>query len=181
MMELPTADTAHLTSHAKRLAREAERFRQFRDTVANVRATASTANGAVEVTVDSTGVVVDVVTTDRIGELPPREIGARVLAAIRAAQSQLAERVGQVADGVLGSDKPTGDALRGELRAKFPAPAPEPLGTHGRWSAPSARPQPPAPLPAHPTPQPPARSRAEIDDDSWADEPIMRPIHGQGR
>jgi hypothetical protein len=90
------------------------------DQVAELSASASTPDGAVEVTVNGAGLVTDL----RLGELvrkwPSDEISAQILSVMRGAQATLASRVAEVAERTVGTDSGAGRAVIAAFEERFP-------------------------------------------------------------
>ncbi|MGI5996801.1 MAG: YbaB/EbfC family nucleoid-associated protein [Saccharomonospora viridis] len=84
---------------------------QLRD----VRATVSDPGELVEVTVDSTGLLVDLRLTDRIQHKPPSTAAQTILATLGEAKSRLADQSREIIAGVLGPESAAGQAMVGSI------------------------------------------------------------------
>jgi DNA-binding protein YbaB len=110
-----------ISAHTAQTGKLAER-------VATVSATASSVDGAVEVTVSSSGVLSDLRLDEAVRSWPAERISAEILSVQREAQRQLVTRVAQVAKETVGEQSPTAQAMVAELEARFSAFG----GDHGR-------------------------------------------------
>lgn len=88
--------------------------------VGELTSTASTADGAVEVTVGSTGVLTGVRFDDRVLKWTPEEIADEVMAAVRKALDGLADQVGDLVEQTVGSDSATGRAVVEAFASRVP-------------------------------------------------------------
>jgi hypothetical protein len=109
-----------------------EQFTRARERIDTLTTTASSADGAVTVTVRAGGELAGLELGDLSTRLRPADLAARILDCVRRAQAAIPGEVhGVLADTVPGGD-PVAEALRGDLladlREKFPAqPAPPPV------------------------------------------------------
>jgi len=87
-----------------------------------VRATAHGHDGAVEVTVDSSGALADLHLTTAALRLRPEELSGEILATARRAQAQLAERMSALINGILGPDSETARFVSDTYQERFPPP-----------------------------------------------------------
>jgi len=102
---------AWLTSISDRTAQT----RQLAERVAGVSVSASSPDGAVEVTVSSAGVLTDLRLDEQVRTWPADRIASEILAVQREAQRQLAERVAQT----VGRDSPTARVIVEDLQQRF--------------------------------------------------------------
>lgn len=158
-MDGPGTAAGGLAEWGARLARDAGRFRLLQAEIASIRVVESSSDGAIRVTVDVTGAVVDIATSGRLSSVPSPEIGRRIMGVVARAQSRLPEQVRWAAHATLGEDARTAAPVWEQLRARFTEPSP---GRRPRRE--------PAPAPV-----PRSRPRRAADDEVWADEPILRP------
>jgi hypothetical protein len=93
--------------------------RQLSERVAAVSATASSVDGAVEVTVSSSGLLTDLRLDDEVRSWPAERIATEILTVQREAQRLLVTRVGQVARETVGEQSPTAQAMVDELQSRF--------------------------------------------------------------
>lgn len=89
-------------------------FDRLQEAAAGLRVTETAANGGITVTVDVSGQVVDIVTTDELDDVEAREIGPLVLQCLRKAQAALTARFAETARETMGDDP-----LRGSLVEQF--------------------------------------------------------------
>ncbi|HVK22116.1 MAG TPA: YbaB/EbfC family nucleoid-associated protein [Actinokineospora sp.] len=100
------------------------------DRLQAVRISVSDATGLSEVTVDSTGALVDLKLTDRIQRVAPSVVAQTILATLGEARNKLADRSQEIIADTVGADSAAGKAiaervgkqLRGDTAAKPPAP-----------------------------------------------------------
>src|SRR5215207_8023325 len=81
---------------AAEFAAKADRYQQMQQQISRVSATEASADGTVQVTVDSAGIVTDLVLSDRASQLRPAQLAAQVLDVMRRAQRRLTGQVQQV-------------------------------------------------------------------------------------
>lgn len=114
--------TAQVSSRAEAAAVLADR-------VAGLSASATGADGAIRVTVGSSGVVTGLELDDRVQRMPGRELAAQIMALLAQAQTALTGRVGEVVAGTVGADTETGRAVLDSFARRFPPSQtdPEPL------------------------------------------------------
>ncbi|HEY0636060.1 MAG TPA: YbaB/EbfC family nucleoid-associated protein [Pseudonocardiaceae bacterium] len=162
-------------------AAKADRYQQMQARISQVRATESSSDGMVQVTVDSGGVVTDLVLSDRAGQVRPQQLSAQILDTMRRAQSRLTDQVQQVMVGTVGDDPATVQAVVSNYEQRFPEPPPLDLGAGvggqdmriGHVEEPED-PGSGIPRPSHLQPPPPPTRRPASDDDDWDDGPLMR-------
>lgn len=106
--------------------------RQLSERMSALSVSASTSDGAISVTVSSSGVPTDLRLSESVMAWPVQRIAAEILAVMRKAQSRLAAKVGEVAAQTGGADSPTVQALVDGLRQRFPKPPQTNQGNHGR-------------------------------------------------
>ena len=108
--------------------------RQLSERVSALSVSASSSDGAISVTVSSSGVPTDLRLSESIKAWPAQRIAAEILAVMRKAQSRLAAKVGEVAAQTGGANSPTVQALVDGLKQRFPQPPPtnESQAGHGR-------------------------------------------------
>jgi hypothetical protein len=128
----PEASHAYLRDWQARVDRNAATARTAADRIAAVRATARDGNDLTEVTVDSTGTLVDIRFTDRIHRVPPGAVARAVLAASAAARQAAAGQAREIVTGTLGPDSPAGRAITAQIDARAGvAPGDHREGRHG--------------------------------------------------
>ncbi|SDF43655.1 Conserved DNA-binding protein YbaB [Lentzea fradiae] len=173
-MSDPLSDTRNMIDDWERNAVEkAARFQAMAERVAEVRITASAADGAVSVTVGNNGLPTDVAMTDRVKSMSPAEIAASVMAAMRKAQSKYPRALAEIVAQTVGDD-PAGRHVVATAEANFPAPVdeePPPAGTTRRIGdiEEDERQAPPPPRPPRRSPRP-----DDGDDGDFGGESILR-------
>ncbi|HEY8371897.1 MAG TPA: YbaB/EbfC family nucleoid-associated protein [Pseudonocardiaceae bacterium] len=105
---------------------KARRYQEMQRQVAAVSVTETSRDGAVRVTVDSSGVVTDLVISDAVRTMSGAQISALVLSTMRRAQARISDRIAEVATATVGDDPETVDAMVTTYRERFPEPEPEP-------------------------------------------------------
>jgi hypothetical protein len=96
------------------------------DQVEQITITESVANGAVSATVGHNGIPTDVSMTDAVREMPPNEIAANVMAAIRKAQSRYPGRLAEIVAETVGEDDPAAQHIVATAVQNFPPPPDDP-------------------------------------------------------
>lgn len=91
-----------------------------------VRITASDPGGLTEVTVDSTGALVDLRLTDKIGRVAPAVVARAILATLGDAKAKVADRTQEIIADTMGPDSAAGRAIAENVgRHLRGGPAPE--------------------------------------------------------
>ncbi|MFD7653243.1 YbaB/EbfC family nucleoid-associated protein [Actinosynnema sp. NPDC059797] len=110
----------------------ADRLQALRDQVERIRVTETSPNGAVVVTVDSTGSPVDVRFTDRAVSVRPDDLGPLFMNTLNAARARIAGEVRAATEAQVGDDLPdTRRMVVDAYRDRFgdaPPPAPRTRG-----------------------------------------------------
>lgn len=161
---------------AAQFAAKADRYQQMQRQIAQVSVTESSADGAVRVTVDSAGVVTDLVLSDRAAQLRPPQLSTQIMEVMRRAQSRLTDRVQQVMLDTVGDDQTTVRAVVASYEQRFPEPPPVDTDTGvGGQDLRIGQVEDDAPPTTPPRrPRPPASRDRGWDDDGWDDRPLMR-------
>lgn len=172
----PEETERRIEQWAADFAAKADRYQEMQSRLTQLSATETSGDGAVEVTVDSAGVVTDLVLSDRAGQMRPQQLAAQILDTMRRAQRILTGRVQDVMVSTVGDDPATVDAVVANYEQRFPEP-PEQESSRvvgardiqiGQVEDDGAPPPPPPPVTGRPKP-PPTR-----DDDDWDDGPLLR-------
>ena len=100
----PDASREYLRSWKDRIDRTAARTQAMSEQLDQLRTTARDGNGLVEVTIDSSGVLMDLRLTDRIHRYAPDAVARAVMAALREARVKAAERSREIAVETMGPD-----------------------------------------------------------------------------
>ncbi|WP_407778082.1 YbaB/EbfC family nucleoid-associated protein, partial [Actinophytocola sp.] len=94
-------------------------FDRLQQAAAGLRVTETAADGGIRVTVDVSGQIVDIVTTDELSSVDATEIGPLILQCLKRAQSTLAAKFAETAEETLGDD-PTRANLVEQYQKRFP-------------------------------------------------------------
>lgn len=112
---------------------QAERAAALTRRVAALTGRAESADGAIRVTVGSSGQVESLDLDDRVRELRGEELSRRILAVMRRAQASLAGQVTTEVQATVGADTETGRAVIHSFESRFPVQPSEQDGPgHGR-------------------------------------------------
>ncbi|MFI6025360.1 hypothetical protein [Amycolatopsis magusensis] len=84
----------------------------------SIRITEADPSGAVRITVDAQGKLLDVVTTGLLARLPPERVGEVVLDCVRRAQARIPGEVSALAKRIMGGDD--AEHIATTLRGWFP-------------------------------------------------------------
>ncbi|WP_103349100.1 YbaB/EbfC family nucleoid-associated protein [Amycolatopsis sp. CA-128772] len=163
----PDETIRRMDDWAAGFAAKAQRYQAAQEQTERLRLTATSADGAVSVTVGADGTVTDLTFSNKVKSFPLEELSRQILTTMRRAQAGIAERVAGVMAEQLGDeDRETRSVLLDNLRGRFPDP-----------DEPDEQPPvPPAPVPPAPaggaasppapgTPQAPPRRRTHSDDE----------------
>jgi ABC-type transporter Mla subunit MlaD len=90
------------------------------DRAAGLTATARSTDGAIEVTVDTSGGITKLVLSERIRSRPAHETSDQILAVMRSAQARLAQLMTQAAEEVGAGD--VGRTIAASYASRFPMP-----------------------------------------------------------
>lgn len=99
----PDAAMEYLTAWKEQAEQDAAGAQTMSARLQEVRLTASDGNGLVEVTVDASGVLVDLVLGHRIQRVAPEVVARTILDTIRSARGQLVERSREIIEETMGS------------------------------------------------------------------------------
>ena len=113
-------------SWSSQVSGRAEAAAALADRVAALTASATGEEGAIRVTVASSGNVSGLDLTDEVRRLTGTELSIEIMRVYRRAQAGLAEQVAVAVDETVGSDTETGKAVLASFAQRFPADAGEP-------------------------------------------------------
>lgn len=113
-------------SLSSQVSGRAEAAAALADRVAGLTSSATGEDGAITVTVASSGNVTGLMLQDRVQRLPGADLSAGILQVMRRAQAGLSERVAEAVDETVGADTETGRAVLDSFAQRFPADADEP-------------------------------------------------------
>lgn len=105
----PDQAERQISESAQGLTGKAERFGAMRAQVEQIQVTESSADGAVRVTIDSSGAPIDLALTSKISGMPPSEVAAVVMDCMRRAQRQLAGRLRHAVATTVGAEEPVAE------------------------------------------------------------------------
>jgi hypothetical protein len=141
------ADQDAMRSWSEQVSGRTEAAADLADRVATLSASAAGGDGAIRITVSSSGIVTGLELDDRVHRLPGRELAGEILRTMRRAQAGLAERVAAAVDETVGADTETGKAVLDSFAQRFPVepgapvmPSPPQLTFQGRPSLPHQAP-----------------------------------------
>ena len=153
------------------------RLARLQATAEQVSVSATSPDGAVTVTVNTSGALTGLRINDRLSGQPGARIAEAVLATTRQAQARIAGTMSEVMRDIIGDDPEIADGVMALYRTKFPPPPPQqqrpPSVDEVRFEQPPGYPPPPVPAPM----KAPRRTRqpSHADENGWEnpDEPIM--------
>jgi DNA-binding protein YbaB len=108
-----------LSQWAQGFAGKAAQFQTVRAQVEQVQVTEVSIDGAVRVTVDSTGTLTDLALNEKIRDVSPPEVAAQVMACLRRAQQQLAPRVHEAMQATVGDEDHLVERVVSGYRERF--------------------------------------------------------------
>jgi len=100
------------------VADSAAQARRMADRAAQLTATATNADGAIEVTVGSGGSITDLRLDDLVRRWPTEQLSGEILSTIREAQRNLSKRMATVVEETVGANTATGQAILAGLRER---------------------------------------------------------------
>ncbi|GAA2140030.1 YbaB/EbfC family nucleoid-associated protein [Glycomyces algeriensis] len=95
------------------------------DQMQAVRVTVTDPDQMVEVTVDSSGNLVNLRMSEKIRKAAPGELADTIMATVRAAKAEVAERSVEIISSTLGTESPTARALTERVRQQLTPPEAE--------------------------------------------------------
>lgn len=113
-------------SWSSQVSGRAEATAALADRVAALTSSAAADDGAIRVTVASSGNVTGLALDDRVQRLPGAELADEIMRTMRRAQAGLAGRVAEAVDETVGADTETGRAVLESFAQRFPAEPEEP-------------------------------------------------------
>ncbi|MCO8274644.1 YbaB/EbfC family nucleoid-associated protein [Actinoplanes sp. TRM 88003] len=112
----PDSSREYLRDWKGRVDRAAAATQAMADRLGDLRITAVDGNGLVEVTVDSSGHVLDVRFTERIQRVAPEAVSRAVMTALGSARRKVAVLSKEIIDDTLGPASAAGRAIEEQLR-----------------------------------------------------------------
>jgi YbaB/EbfC DNA-binding family len=107
----PNGARERLAAWKGRIDKLAADTRVMSDRLQGVRVTVSDPTGLAEVTVDSTGALVDLRLTDRIQRVTPAVVAQTIMATVGEARSTLADRSQEIIADTVGTESPAARAI----------------------------------------------------------------------
>jgi DNA-binding protein YbaB len=102
------------------------------DRMQDLRVSAADPNGLVEVTVDSTGALVDLRLGQRIQRVAPDVVARTIMATIQEAKRVIAARAQEILADTIGTDSPAGRAIAERVGQQLRGPEPD-AGQANGW------------------------------------------------
>ncbi|MBX6354901.1 MAG: hypothetical protein IRZ05_03480 [Micromonosporaceae bacterium] len=123
-MAYPDADDM-LRQFEARIDEQLAQADRLRSVMESVQASNEVRDGAIAVTVDSSGGLADLRLSAAALRLGPQELASEILACAKGAQAKLAQAIGQTVSGVLGPQSETADFVVQAYTDKFGSAAEE--------------------------------------------------------
>ena len=121
----PDASRAYLRSWKEKADEAAARANAMAEQLQRLRTTARDENGLAEVTIDSSGVMLDLRLTDRIQRYSPDAVSRAVLSALREARQTAARRAHDIAVETMGPDSLSARTIADRMRQQLERPEAE--------------------------------------------------------
>lgn len=119
----PDGAMDYLQAWKSRVDRMAADTQAMSDRLGELRVTAEDDNGLAEVTIDSTGALLDVRFSERIQRVAPEVVSRAVLSALRAARLTAAERSRQIITETVGSESVAARTIAERVERQLRGPA----------------------------------------------------------
>ncbi|OXM68063.1 YbaB/EbfC family nucleoid-associated protein [Amycolatopsis vastitatis] len=165
------ASDAMIDNWTKRLEENAARYQALADRVQGQTVTERSKDGTVQVTVDSRGLLKNLVIAETVAGKRMAEVSAQVMQLVQRAQARIPEVLQQAMTETTGTGDQAAAEIVREARSTFPEPPPEaepafPEPDRVRRFLPEDTEQPPPPprMPPPPPQQQPPRRRRPVDD-----------------
>jgi len=114
------ADRDAMRSWSEHVSGRTDAAADLADRVATLSASASGDDGAIRVTVASSGVLTELELDDRVQRLRGRELAGAIMSTMRRAQAGLTQRVAEAVGETVGADSETGRAVLESFAQRFP-------------------------------------------------------------
>jgi DNA-binding protein YbaB len=118
----PDSARDYLRSWNARVERQGANARAMSERIGELRTTAKDSNDLTEVTIDSTGVLLELKFTDRIRRIEPDVVARAVMAALREARVKAADRAREIAVETMGPDSLSARTIGDRMRQLLEAP-----------------------------------------------------------
>ncbi|SED60100.1 YbaB/EbfC DNA-binding family protein [Amycolatopsis tolypomycina] len=165
------ASDAMIDNWTKRLEENAARYQALADRMQGQTVTERSKDGTVQVTIDSRGLLKNLVIAESAAGKRMAEVSAQVMQLVQRAQARIPELLQQAMSETTGTGDQAAAEIVREAQSTFPAPPPEaepafPEPDRVRRFLPEEADEPPrTPPPSPPQPQPQPRRRRPADDD----------------
>ncbi len=110
----------------QRATEKAEKFGRMQAQIEQISVTESSRDGAVQVTVGSSGMIENLVLAESAGNRPMAKLSAEIMRVVQLAQSKLPERMQQAAADTVGEDDEAVRHMLGQATRFFPEAPEEP-------------------------------------------------------
>jgi len=120
----PDGARAYVRDWKSRIDRKAADTLAMSDRLAGLRVTADDGNGIAEVTIDSTGVLVDLRLSERTQRVAPDAVSRAVMAALQRARVKAAEQSRRIVEETMGSDSVAARAIAERTEQQLRGAAP---------------------------------------------------------
>jgi YbaB/EbfC DNA-binding family protein len=175
------ASDAMIDNWTKGLEENAARYQALADRMQGQSVTERSKDGSVQVTVDSRGLLKNLVIAEAAAGKRMAEVSAQVMQLVQRAQARIPELLQQAMTETTGTGDQAAVEIVREAQSTFPAPPPEPEPAFPepdrvRRFLPDdtdEQPRTPPPSPQQQQPQPPRRRRPVDDDDDEFGGPIL--------
>jgi DNA-binding protein YbaB len=107
----PDGAREHLAAWKGRIDKMAEQTESMRQRMQELRVTANDPNGLAEVSVDSTGAMVSLRLTDRIGQVPPDVVARTIMSTLGDARNRLADQSQEIIADTVGTESAAAQAI----------------------------------------------------------------------
>jgi DNA-binding protein YbaB len=156
-----------------RAAEKAEKFNRLQQQVEQISVTESSRDGAIRVTVASTGMLQDLQLADNANNRPMPRLGAEIMRLVQQAQAKIPGQMQEAVEGTVGLADSAAQHVLDQARKHFPEPPPEeepPRGTRSNEIRPAVEDdyQPPQRR------QSPGRRRPDDFDDDFGNGSFLR-------
>jgi DNA-binding protein YbaB len=153
----------------RRLQETAQRYQAMADRVSEISITERSKDAAIEVTINSKGLLINLTIAESVQGKRMAELSAQIMATVQRAQSRIPELLQQVMAETVGTTDQTVNRVFDEARKQFPAPPEDdptqPPPQQEMRFGPEEEELPGSQAPASPKPQARPRRRPTADDD----------------
>jgi DNA-binding protein YbaB len=118
----PDSARDYLRSWNARVERQGANARAMSERIGELRTSAKDSNDLTEVTIDSTGVLLELTFTDRIRRVEPDVVARAVMAALRDARVKAADRAREIAVETMGPDSLSARTIGDRMQQLLEAP-----------------------------------------------------------